>query len=85
MAGWKNSVGTGNRGEDAPGEKWLGGTDSIKRKGRRTEIEEKKVEESSDFIFCLCYITLSKVSGRVNKGYPGACTPGQEASVWCSD
>lgn len=27
MAGWKNSVGTGNRGEDAPGEKGLGGTD----------------------------------------------------------
>lgn len=31
MAGWKNSAGTGNRGQDVPGEKGLGGTDKAPR------------------------------------------------------
>lgn len=51
MAGWKNSAGTGNRGQDAPGEKGLGRTDKApKEMGRRRETEKKKVEESSNLI-----------------------------------
>ena len=38
MAGWKNSAGTGNRGQDAPEEKGLCGTEKApKEMGRRTE------------------------------------------------
>lgn len=52
MAGWKNSAGTGNRGQDAPGEKGLGGTDKTpKEMGRRTETEKKRKLKSPPIWF----------------------------------
>lgn len=61
MAGWKNSAGTGNRGQDAPGEKGLGGTDKARkemRKRTQTNKQKNKLEESSDLTWCLAAVTL---------------------------
>lgn len=84
MAGWKNSAGTGNRGQDAPGEKGLGGAEKApKEMGRRTEKEKKKekVEESSDLIWCFCCCYTEGPASRVYGGYLVTHTTGQEVSV----
>lgn len=63
MAGWKNSAGTGNRGQDAPGEKGLGGTDKApKEMGRRTETKKKKSKLKSPPIW---FGALAAVTQRV--------------------